>query len=157
MALPVGTTAPAFTLKSKTSKGFEDVNLADHLGKEVIVLFFFPAAFSSVCTDELCGVSQMASLEGATTFGISHDSGFAQEAWAKKENITVPLLADYTLKVTEQYDVVLPDLAGMGPSSARAAFVIDKEGKIVYSEQTPTAGDLPNFDAISEAVKGLVG
>lgn len=157
MALSVGTAAPTFTLKSKNSNGFEDVNLADFIGKEVIVLLFVPAAFSSVCTDELCGVSQMASLQGAKTFGISVDSGFAQEAWVKKENISVQLLSDYTHKVTELYDVVLPDLAGMGPSAARAAFVIGKDGNIAYAEQTPTAGDLPNFNAIAEAVKGLVG
>jgi peroxiredoxin len=76
------------------------------------------------------------------------DSPFAQEAWAQKEKIGITLVSDLNKATTKAYDVVFPNLAGVGDTSARAAFVIDKAGQIVYSEQTPTPKDLPNFEAI---------
>jgi len=65
------------------------------------------------------------------------------------------LLSDYQHKTTEAYDVVLPDLACLGPASKRAAFVIDQTGIIWYSEETRTPGDLPNFAAIIEVLQSL--
>jgi len=83
------------------------------------------------------------------------DSPFAQQAWAKKEGITISLVSDLNKEVTKAYDVVFPGLAGIGDTAARAAFVIDKAGQIVYSEQTPTPKDLPSFEKIEEVLKGL--
>jgi len=100
------------------------------------------------------GLQKYADL-GAKVIGISVDTPFAQDAWAKKEGITIPLASDLNKEVTRAYDVLFPNLAGIGDTSARAAFVIDKAGKIVYSEQTPTPKDLPSFEKIEEALKGL--
>lgn len=156
MALPVGTSAPDFTLKSKTAEGLIDVTLSSHIGKDAVVLLWFPAAFTGVCTKEFCDLSGgIHHLPGAVVYGISCDTAFAQEAWAKSSGITVTLLSDYAHKVTEAYDVVLPDLAGLGPASKRAAFVIDQAGVIRYSEETPTPGDLPDFTAIAQVLKSL--
>lgn len=156
MALPIGTSAPDFTLKSKTAEGLTDVTLSSHKGKDAVVLLWFPAAFTGVCTKEFCDLSGgIHDLPGAVVYGISCDTAFAQEAWAKSSGITVTLVSDYGHKVTEAYDVVLPDLAGLGPASKRAAFVIDKAGVIRYSEETPTPGDLPDFAAIAQVLKSL--
>jgi peroxiredoxin len=158
MAIAVGTKAPDFTLKSKTSAGLVDVKLSDNLGKKNTVLLFFPFAFTSVCTQEMCdmtsGMNAYSSLN-AEVIGISGDSPFAQEAWAQKEKIGIKLVSDYSKKTAEAYGTLLPDLVGVGPASARAAFVIDRNGVVQYSEQTPTPKELPNFNAIRETLAKL--
>ena len=158
MALSVGTTAPDFTLKTKTASGLEDVTLSTNFGHKPVVLLFFPLAFTSVCTEEMCdksgGIAAFRDLN-AQVYGISVDSPFAQEAWAKKENITIPLLSDLNKDVIRKYEVVFPLIAGIGDSAARAAFVIDRSGKIVHAEQTPTPKDLPDLNAIREALAKL--
>lgn len=158
MALKIGSTAPDFTLKTKTAGGLEDVTLSKNFGQKATVLLFFPLAFTSVCTDEMCdktgGIAAFRNLN-AEVYGISIDSPFAQEAWAKKENITVTLLSDLDKKVIKAYDVVFPQIAGIGDSAARSVFVIDKTGKIVHAEQTPTPKDLPDFEAVKTVLAKL--
>ncbi len=158
MALSVGFKAPDFTLKSMGQNGLEDITLSTNFGEQATVLLFFPLAFTGVCTAELCdvtaGISKYADLN-ADVIGISVDSPFAQDAWAKKEKISVKLASDLNKKVTAAYDVVFPNLADIGDTSARAAFVIGKDGVIYYSEQTATPKDLPNFDRIEAVLKTL--
>jgi peroxiredoxin len=158
MALKIGSKAPDFTLKTKTEKGLEDITLSANFGQRATVLLFFPLAFTGVCTQEFCDVSGgLAAYQGlnAAVYGISIDSPFAQEAWAKKEHITVPLLSDLNKTVIAAYDVVFPGIAGIGDAAARAAFVIDQDGIIVYAEQTPTPKDLPNLAAVKAALTEL--
>jgi len=155
MPLAVGTKAPDFTLKTKAPEGLKDIKLSDNFGKKQTVLLFFPAAFTGVCTQEMCDqTSGLAEYEklGATVYGISVDNAFAQEAWAKQNKIGLTLLCDLNKSVTKAYDVVFPNLAGMGDTSARAAFVIGADGVIKYAEQTPTPKDLPNFGAVKAAL-----
>lgn len=158
MPLAVGTTAPDFTLKTKTAEGLKDIKLSDNFGKTNTVLLFVPLAFTGVCTAELCeisgGIGAYSSLN-AEVLVISIDSPFAQEAWAQKDKITLTLLSDLNKTTIKDYDVVFPNLAGIGDTAARAAFVIDKTGKIVYSEQTATPKDLPNFGAVKAALEKL--
>ena len=146
MAIPVGSKAPDFKLKSRKSGNVVDVGLADNLGKKNTVVLFFPLAFTGVCTTEMCditaGLPQYSSLN-ADVIGISVDSPFAQEAWAQKEKIGITLASDLNKKTAKDYGVLLDDLGGFGSTAARAAFVIDKNGVIQYSEQTPTVKDLP--------------
>ncbi|MGD1083203.1 MAG: redoxin domain-containing protein [Verrucomicrobiota bacterium] len=158
MPIKVGSKAPDFTLKSKTPTGLVDIKLSENFHKKNTVLLFFPAAFTGVCTQELCAVSaglgQYASLNAAV-IGISIDTPFAQEAWAKQEKITIPLASDLNKKVIRDYDVVFPNLAGIGDTAARAAFVIDKQGVVQYAEQTPSPKELPNFDAVKQTLTKL--
>lgn len=158
MALAVGSTAPDFTLKTKTAEGLKEIKLSDNFGKKNTVLLFVPLAFTGVCTAELCdisgGINAYTSLN-AEVLVVSVDSPFAQEVWAQKDKITLTLLSDLNKTVIKSYDVVFPNLAGIGDTAARAAFVIDKAGKIVYSEQTPTPKDLPNFSAVKAALEKL--
>lgn len=158
MALSIGTSAPDFTLKSKSSGEMKDVTLSANFGSKNTVLLFFPLAFTGVCTQEFCdvtaGLGQFSSLN-ADVIGISVDSPFAQEAWAKQERITIPLVSDLNKATIKAYDVVFPNLAGIGDTAARAAFVIDKKGVIQYAEQTATPKDLPDFEAVKAALAKL--
>jgi peroxiredoxin len=156
MPIPVGSKAPDFALKSKTASGLVDIKLSDNLGKTNTVLLFFPLAYTSVCTAEMCDVSNgLSSFAGAEVIAISVDSPFTQEAWAKTNNIGIKLASDLNKTVTKAYDVVFPMLAGVGDTSARAAFVIDKAGVVQYSEQTATPKDLPNFEAVKATLAKL--
>ena len=150
MAIPVGSNAPDFTLKSKTPAD-ADVKLSNNFGKRNTVLLFFPLAFTGVCTKELCDItSGLGAYSGlnAEVIGISVDSPFAQAAWAQKEKIGITLASDLNKTVTKAYDVLYPMLA-------RAAFVIDQHGVVQYSEQTATPKDLPNFEAVKAALAKL--
>ena len=155
MALSAGSKAPDFTLKTKRGGDPKDVKLSDNFGKKKTVLLFFPLAFTGVCTKEFCDVSAgLAAYDklDAAVYGISVDSPFAQEAWADREKIQIPLLSDLNKEVSKKYGTLLPDLIGLGSVSARAAFVIDKNGVIKHSEQTPTPLELPNFTKIQAAL-----
>lgn len=158
MPIKVGTAAPDFALKTKTAHGLEEVKLSSNFGQKNTVLLFFPLAFTGVCTAEMCDVSNgIAAYEdlNAVVYGISIDSPFALEAWALKEKITVKLLSDLNKTVIKAYDVVFPNLAGVGDAGARAAFVIDKKGNIAYAEQTATPKDLPSFEAVKATLARL--
>ena len=158
MAIPVGSKAPDFSLKSKTASGLVDVKLSNNFGKKNTVLLFFPLAFTSVCTQEMCDVTAGLNAyagSNADVIAVSVDSPFAQEAWAQKEKISITLCSDLNKKTAEAYGTLLPDLIGLGSVSARAAFVIDKNGVVQYSEQTPTPKDLPNFNVIKETLAKL--
>jgi glutaredoxin-dependent peroxiredoxin len=163
MPLAVGTKAPDFTLSSKTADGPKQIKLSDNFGKKNTLLLFFPMAFTGTCTTEMCGVStDLAAYSSlnASVYGISGDNPFAQEAWAQKEKITVPLLSDYEHKVTQAYDVAydsfLPQMnLGMGGVSKRAVFIIDRDGVIQYVQSNDDARALPNFEKIKTTLAEL--
>ncbi|HUF60675.1 MAG TPA: redoxin domain-containing protein [Verrucomicrobiales bacterium] len=163
MALEPGSKAPDFTLSSKTSEGPALVTLSEQLARGPVVLLFFPMAFTGVCTQELCDVSKGLTAYsdlGANVLGISGDNPFAQEAWAQKEGITVPLLSDYDHAVTQAYGVAYDSfLPGknlpMGGVAKRSAFVVDREGLICYAESSPDPTQLPNFNAIKAKLQEL--
>src|SRR5690606_4736047 len=89
---------------------------------------------------------------GADVIAVSVDSPFAQEAWAAQHKIGITLVSDLNKETTKAYDVLFPGLAGIGDTSARAAFVIGTDGVIKYAEQTPTPKDLPDFAAVKAAL-----
>ncbi len=155
MPIAVGSKAPDFTLKSKNAEGLRDVTLSANFGQKQTVLLFFPLAYTSVCTTELCdttaGLGDYEKL-GADVIAISVDSPFTQEAWANTNKIKLTIVSDLNKTVTKAYDVLFPNLAGIGDTSARAAFVIGKDGTVKYAEQTATPKDLPNFAAVKAAL-----
>ena len=156
MALSTGTKAPAFTLKTKNDDGLQDVSLSDNLGTKKTVLLFFPLAFTSVCVQEMCDVSSSLAAYtnlNAAVYVISVDSPFAQEQMAKADNLQFPLLSDFNKDVSAAYGVLYADLLGFKGVSKRSAFVIDENGIIIYSESAEDPHDLPNFDAIQNALK----
>ena len=155
MALATGSAAPDFTLKSKNASGLVDVKLSENFGKKNTVLLFFPLAFTSVCTDELCSVSGgIAEYQGlnAEVYAISVDSPFAQEAFAKANNITISILSDFNKTVSAAYDVLYADLLGFKGVSKRSAFVVNKEGKITFAWSSEDPKKLPPFDELKKAL-----
>jgi peroxiredoxin len=158
MPIAVGSPAPGFSLKQKTASGLVDVKLADNLGKKNTVILFFPLAFTGVCTQEMCDITAgLGAYSGlnADVIAISVDSPFAQEAWANQHKIGIKIASDLNKKTAADYGVLLADLIGLGSVSARAAFVVDKGGVVRYAEQTATPKDLPNFEAVKQALAGL--
>jgi len=158
MPIAVGSQAPDFTLKSKSAAGLADVKLSANYGSKNTVLLFFPLAFTGVCTQEMCdmtaGLGAYSALN-ADVIAISVDSPFAQEAWANANKIGIQIVSDLNKTATDAYGVRFPMLAGVGDTSARAAFVIDKAGVVRYAEQTATPKDLPNFTAIQAVLADL--
>jgi glutaredoxin-dependent peroxiredoxin len=163
MSLAVGTKAPDFALSTKTADGPKQIKLSDNFGKKNTLLLFFPMAFTGTCKTEMCevsgGLSAYSSINAAV-YGISGDNPFAQEAWAQKEKINVPLLSDYEHKVAKAYDVMydsfLPQMnLGMGGVAKRSAFIIDKNGLIQYAESNDDARQLPNFEKIKAKLEEL--
>ncbi len=161
--LSTGTKAPDFSLSCKHADGIKLVTLSEHAGKSNVVLLFVPMAFTGVCTEEFCAVSQgladYTALD-AVVLGISGDNPFAQEAWAQKEKITLPLLSDYEHKVAEAYGVAcksfLPEFnLPMGGVAMRSAFIIDKNGVIQYAESSADPKKLPDFSAIKAKLAEL--
>ena len=163
MALAIGTKAPDFTLSTKAADGPQQIKLSDNFGKGNTLLLFFPMAFTGTCTTEMCDISTDMSAYSslhATVLGISGDNPFAQEAWAQKEKITVPLLSDYEHHVARAYDVAydsfLPDHGlPMGGVPKRAAFIIDRNGVIQYAECNDDARALPDFEKIKAKLAEL--
>ena len=155
MPIATGSQAPDFTLKTKTADGTKEVKLSDNFGKKQTVLLFFPAAFTSGCTQEMCdvtaGLNDYTKLD-AEVYGISVDNPAAQDAWAKQYKIGITLLSDLNKTVTRAYQVVHPNLFGMYETSARAAFVVGKDGVVKYAEQTPAPKEMPNFAAVKAAL-----
>jgi len=164
MSIEAGSKAPDFSLKSANGPGKKDdfglsnVTLSDNNGQKNTVILFVPLAFTGVCTQELCditsGLADYSDLN-ADVIAISVDSPFAQGQWAKNENIGITLASDLNKQTAKDYGVLLDDLIGVGSVSARAAFVVDKEGTVQYAEQTETPKDLPDFDAIKETLEKL--
>ena len=153
MAIQPGQQAPQFTLFSSDKK---EVSLADFKGRKV-VLHFFPMAFTGVCTAQLCTMrDSFGYYDGlnAQILGISVDSPFTLAKFKEENNYQFPLLSDFNKEVSAAYDAIYEVFAfGLKGVSKRAAFVIDEEQNVIYAEVLESAGDLPDFNAIAEAVK----
>jgi peroxiredoxin len=150
MKIVIGTTAPDFTLYDS---GKEKVCLSDFRGKNILLLFF-PLAFTSTCTEELCSVRDNIALYNncnAQVFGISVDSLYTLAKYKEEQNLNFTLLSDFNKEVSEEYGSLYKtfgfDMKGVGK---RSAFVIDKEGTVRYAEVLENAGQIPNFPAVQE-------
>ncbi len=164
MPLAIGSKAPDFTLPTKTADGPKRVTLSENFGKGNTLLLFFPMAFTGTCTTEMCGVSSDLVAYGemnAVVYGISGDNPFAQEAWARKEGITVPLLSDYEHTVARSYEVAydsfLPQIGlGMGGVPKRAVYIVDRAGVIQYFACNEDARAVPDFNRVKAKLKELI-
>jgi len=163
MSIQKGDKAPAFNLVTITADGPQTVQLSELIADSNVVLLFVPMAFTGVCTEELCSVTQGLDLYdglNAKVVGISGDNPFAQKEWAEKEGIKITLLSDYEHEVAKAYGVAyesfLPEAnLIMGGVPKRSAFVIDKDGVVQYAEVQEHPKDLPDFDAIQECLKSI--
>jgi len=146
--------APAFTLKD--SEG-NDVSIRDFKGSPVLILFF-PLAFTGVCTKELCLVRDSMDIYNkvsSTVLAISVDSFFTLGQFKNQQNLNFPLLSDFNREVSNMYGAYYDEFFGMHGVSKRAAFVLDAEQNIVYTEVLEKASELPNFDKIQSVLSKL--
>jgi len=155
MALQKGDKAPAFTLYN-TEKA--EISLADYQGKNVVLLFF-PFAFTSVCTAELCemrdNILTYSSLK-AEILAVSVDSLFTLGKYKEEQNLPFHLLSDFNKEVSTAYESIYDTFAfGTKGVSKRSAFVIDADGIIQYAEVLENAGDIPNFANVKETLASL--
>lgn len=153
MPVSVGQKAPNFTLVDSFRK---PVSLSDFSGKKV-VLVFYPGAFTGVCEKEMCSFrDSLADFNtmNAQVIGISVDSPFSNKAFADKNNLTFPLLSDYTRYVSAQYCGLINNFAGLiGYTGAnRSVFVIDTTGTITYTWISENPGVEPPYDEVKKAV-----
>jgi peroxiredoxin len=155
MALSIGQSAPEFALYD-TDKN--KVNLSDYRGKNVLLLFF-PQAFTSTCTKELCAVRDDISRysnSNAEVIGISVDSVFTLKKYKEDQQYNFPLLSDFNKEVSalygSLYDEWILDMKGV---SKRSAFIVDKNGILIYAEVLENAGEVPDFALINEKIDGL--
>ena len=152
MALKVGTQAPDFTLPSKPG---ETLTLSSLRGKNVVLLFF-PAAFTSVCTREMCTIADDYSAYeklNAQPVAISVDTPWALQKFAAESKAHFPFLSDFNKTVTHAYDVYREDFAyGLKGVANRAVFVVGPDGVIKYSWVGETPGVFPDLDAVKHAL-----
>jgi peroxiredoxin len=155
MPLNIGDTAPDFTLFNTEKQA---ISLSSYHGKNVVILFF-PLAFTSTCTAELCGVRDDISNYGkmdAEVLAISVDSLFTLGKFKEEQGLNFNLLSDFNKSTSQAYDSLYDtfvlDMKGV---SKRSAFLIDREGVVRYAEVLESAGDVPNLDALKEVLKTL--
>jgi peroxiredoxin len=154
MPVDVGSKAPDFTL---TNQDRQPVTLSEQRGKPV-VLAFFPAAFSSVCTKEMCTFrDSMARLgkANAQVYGISVDTFFTLKAFQDHEKLTFPLLSDFNKQVIRDYGVFNEDMIGLKGIAKRGVFVLDKDGVVRHREVLDDARNEPNYDKVFETLASL--
>ncbi|MDL5363481.1 redoxin domain-containing protein [Halalkalicoccus sp. NIPERK01] len=158
-----GQPAPDFTVPIAGGEAYNDVGeftLSEHLGEGPVVLAFFPAAFTSGCTEELCTFRDSLSAfdaVDASVYGISTDLPFAQNEFIRQEGLTFPLLSDFEHEAIRRYDVVLEGFYDVMSVAERAVFVLDSEGTVVY--RWVRSGENPDFallvDEVREAVEAI--
>jgi glutaredoxin-dependent peroxiredoxin len=154
MSLDVDTPAPDFTLPNQDR---EPVTLSAQRGRPV-VLAFFPAAFSSVCTTELCTFRDRLSVlnqANAQVYGISVDTFFTLKVFKDNQRLTFPLLSDFNKTVIRDYGVFNEDMIGMKGIAKRAVFVLDKDGVIRHTQVLEDARNEPDYEAAFAAVARL--
>lgn len=158
MAAELNHKAPDFTTKACDGDHIEDFTLSQELGKEHIVLAFFPLAFSPVCTDEMCAfrdsLAQFNSLK-ARVYGISVDSPFALNAFIKANALKFKLLSDFNKEISRAYGAFHEELMGLKGVAKRSVFVIDKNGLVRYRWVSDDPRQLPDFEAIRRALQSL--
>jgi peroxiredoxin len=156
MPADVGSQAPDFTLPNQDR---HPITLREETSRGPVVLAFFPAAFSSVCTKELCTfrdqLGPLNHLAKAQVLGISVDTPFALKAFANAERLQFPLLSDFNKDAIRAYEVVNPDMVGLKGIAKRAVFVIDREGTIRYKEVLDDARNEPNYEKLNGALAPL--
>ncbi|HQW91733.1 MAG TPA: redoxin domain-containing protein [Ferruginibacter sp.] len=157
MNLTPGQMAPDFTLYN-TDKN--KLSLSDLRGKNVLLLFF-PQAFTGVCTKELCAIrddiSRYSNVQAAV-IGISVDSVFTLKRYQEDQHYNFPLLSDFNKEVSALYGTLYENwILDMKGVSKRAAFIIDRSGKVQYAEVLENAGEMPDFEVINEKLDILNG
>ena len=155
MNIEVGQPAPGFTLYDSTKN---KITLSDMKGQNILLLFF-PLAFTSTCTAELCSIRDNISFYNnvnATVFGISVDSLHTLAKFKSEQSLNFSLLSDFNKEASSLYGSLYEMFSyNMKGVSKRSAFVIDKDGIVRYAEVLENASEQPNFKNITLLLEGL--
>ena len=154
MPLQKGDLAPDFTLPNTDN---QPVSLSSHKGQPVVVLFF-PLAFTSVCTEEMCTMrDSMGKYQGlnAQVVGISVDSPFTLAKFKAEQDLNFPLLSDFNKQAAKDYDVLYETFFGLEGVAKRSAFVVDAGGAVAYAEVLEDAGEQPDYHALQQTLRAL--
>lgn len=147
----IGQTVPDFRLRGP---GGQPVSLSEYRGKKNVVIVFFPLAFSPVCSHQLPDIEKemprFAAL-GAVVLGVSVDSHYANQAFARSLGISFPLLSDFDRAASQAWGVLIPEKLHSG----RAVFVVDKQGRLAYRDVAPTTAEIPSNAAVLAALERL--
>jgi len=153
MALAIGSKAPSFRLYNTDRK---EVSSSDFAGK-MIVLHFFPAAFTGTCTEQVCTNRDEWNFYhdlGAVVLGVSVDMPFSLKVFKEKNNLNFDLLSDFNKQTIHEYEMYHCNFTcGIRGVAKRGVAVIDKNGMIAYSEETANPGTQVNFSALKEALQ----
>ncbi|RMG27351.1 MAG: peroxiredoxin [Methanobacteriota archaeon] len=152
--------APSAKLWKTTSEGFDrDFDLKDAYADGITVLYFFPAAFTGVCTESNCqlrdDLGEFAELN-AKLFGVSVDLPFSQQKFHELNNLNYPLLSDFNKTLIESFDIVDNDFAGFFKGVAKRSLFAVKDGKIIFKWVAESPGNYPPFDELKETIKAHV-
>ena len=155
--LQPGASAPAVTLVAHTH---EPVAISDFRGKQPVVILFFPLAFTSTCTEELCSVrDDLATYDelSAQVFAVSVDSPYVLNRYRQEIGAEYPFLSDFHREAAEAFGVLrtAPLGPGLRNTTDRSAFVIDRDGKIAYTWHSTNPSLIPPFDEIKQALRNL--
>ena len=155
MSIQVGSPAPQFTLFNSEK---QEVSLSQFLGKNVVILFY-PQAFTSVCTAELCSMrDNLKDYEAlnAEVLAISVDSVFTLDNWKTQQGYNFQMLSDFNKEVSTAYETIYETFAfGMKGVSMRSAFVVDAVGVIQHAEVLDNAGEMPDLEQIKAVLSTL--
>ena len=155
MKIEIGEPAPDFTLYDSEKK---QVTLSELKGHNVLLLFF-PLAFTSTCTKELCSVRDNIAWYNnadAKVFGISVDALHTLAKYKEDQHLNFTLLSDFNKDVSRLYDSIYERFGyNMKGVSKRSAFVIDKSGIVRYAEVLDNASEVPNFETIQQVLNDL--
>ncbi|ELY60763.1 redoxin domain-containing protein [Natronolimnohabitans innermongolicus] len=152
-----GDTAPDFTAPLANGD-VDEFSLSDHLDDEApIVLAFFPGAFTSVCTTEMCAFQdRLSSFDDldATVYGVSRDSPFTLNEFRAQNDLEFGLISDYNKELIDDYDVEM-DFADLGVYGVakRSVFVVDGDGEVTYAWVSDDPGVEPDYDEVEAAVE----
>jgi peroxiredoxin len=156
----IGDEAPDFTVPKAGGTAYNDVEeftLSDAVADGPSVLAFYPAAFTSGCTAEMCAFRDSMGLFddlGAQVYGVSVDLPFSQNIWIREESLNFPMLSDWDHEVIHAYDVVLEDMYGMMEVAQRSVFVVDTDGIVTY--RWVREGENPDFEDLVSEVRDAV-
>lgn len=150
-SLQTGQAAPEFRLRGP---GGQFVSLSEYRGKKHVVVVFFPLAFSPVCSHQLPDIEKVVRrLEAldAVVLGVSVDSYYANEAFARSLGLSFPLLSDFDRSVSRAWGILIPERNYSG----RALFLVDKQGRLAYGDVSPTPAEIPSNEALIAALERL--
>ncbi|MFN4182456.1 MAG: redoxin domain-containing protein [bacterium] len=154
----VGEKIPEFQLPRWKENKMEIISVPSTFQGEKTVLFFFPLAFSPVCTEEMCEVrdefQEFARLD-AVVYGISVDSPFVLEAFAHHHHIPFPLLSDFNKEIIKKFGVFHEEILGLKGVAKRSVFIVDSQGIVRYRWVSEDPRQKPDLAEVQRILSGI--